>query len=343
MIALVEGSVALIQGKKFSGSGFVVALGVVATNAHVIASEHIDDLRVTFPSAPPGSDGPFVCDLLYEDKALDLALLRTPCKQPPLVVDASYHIRRGQSVLVIGNPGSLAVDENRVLNAVCSGVMSSTVKINGHEHYQISAIINPGNSGGPVVDLAGRVLGVATLKDAQREGLGFCVPASEVAAALNGLGVLQPDHTRRLNAVHEMGIPGIKMIIAMSLYGKRLDDHDSQVRQAVNSGRSPYTAVPWNPAKDVADLAVLDAVLNTEIYPELYRASVDPILDPSLRSKANELWADLLAVRNAVYHPGGSMIEFSQAYRVCSERGPVSAQRFTEALQAAGRSVIPGR
>jgi hypothetical protein len=53
-----EPSVALIKGKKGSGTGFVARAGIVATNSHVIDGERIKDIEVRFPSAPETKQGP---------------------------------------------------------------------------------------------------------------------------------------------------------------------------------------------------------------------------------------------------------------------------------------------
>ena len=55
-------------------------------------------------------------------------------------------------------------------NAISRGVMSTRTTLDGQPFYQLGIAINPGNSGGPVIDLAGKVIGVATKKATQLEG-----------------------------------------------------------------------------------------------------------------------------------------------------------------------------
>jgi S1-C subfamily serine protease len=100
-----ERSVALIKGKSSSGTGFLVAPGLLVTNAHVIANERISDLEVRFPSADGPNKGPSAVELMDEDRSRDLAILAIRSKLPPLRVAPAYRYRKGEDVTVIGNPG----------------------------------------------------------------------------------------------------------------------------------------------------------------------------------------------------------------------------------------------
>ncbi len=79
---------------------------------------------------------------------------------------------------MIGSPG---VRNDLILkNAISKGVMSTEATINGVPYFQLGISINPGNSGGPVLDTSGDVIGVVTLKAANKEGLGFCIPFAQL-------------------------------------------------------------------------------------------------------------------------------------------------------------------
>jgi S1-C subfamily serine protease/HEAT repeat protein len=182
VVARYEPSVAIVQGKRGVGTGFLVRTGILVTNAHVIDGEIVQNIEVRFPSAEEKSQGPLKARLLYQDKMRDLAFLAVASNLPPLQVATSYKYRKGEDVTVIGNPG---VGGQLILeNAVSRGVVSSKTKINGQEYLQLGVSINPGNSGGPVFDSTGTVIGVATLKTTREEGLAFCVPASDLRAGL---------------------------------------------------------------------------------------------------------------------------------------------------------------
>ena len=178
-------SVALIQGKNSQGTGFVIEPHVIATNRHVIAGEPIDALSVHFPKEPTS----FKAKLIYEDDLQDLAFLRVEATAKPLVLCDGCTCRPGQEIVAIGNPGLGGLV---LQNTVSKGLMSSDITIEGHSFYQLSISINPGNSGGPVLDSAGQVVGVTTLKATKNEGVAFCIPASEVRAAYVRAQTLSP-------------------------------------------------------------------------------------------------------------------------------------------------------
>lgn len=182
IIAGAEPSVALIRGKERGGTGFLVQPGLLATNAHVVAGEIVQNLEIRFPSADEAHKGPLKGKLLYIDRKRDVALLEVKTDLEPLALAESYHFRKGEDVTVIGNPG-LAKD--LVLeNAISRGVMSTKTVIEGQNFYQLGVSINPGNSGGPVLDSSGTVIGIATLTARNQEGLAFCIPVEDLQHAI---------------------------------------------------------------------------------------------------------------------------------------------------------------
>src|SRR5262249_10147225 len=148
----------------------------------VIAGEAIETLAVHYPSAKEDARGPFKARLIYKDPLHDLAFLSVDQAPQPLEIAADDAFRRGKEIVAIGNPSSGGLV---LQNAVSKGVLSTEIEISGNRYYQMSIAINPGNSGGPVFDMSGHVIGVATLKDTGKEGMAFCIPAAQVAAALD--------------------------------------------------------------------------------------------------------------------------------------------------------------
>ncbi len=182
IVARVDPSVALIRGKRALGTGFLVRPGLLATNAHVIEGEVINNLEVRFPAAGENSQGPIHAELAFKDPKRDLAFLRVKSDLPPLEIAQAYLFQKGDDVLIIGNPG---VGAKLVLeNAISRGVMSTRTTLDGQPFYQLGIAINPGNSGGPVIDLTGKVIGVASRKAAQLEGTAFCIPVEDLRAAM---------------------------------------------------------------------------------------------------------------------------------------------------------------
>jgi S1-C subfamily serine protease/HEAT repeat protein len=182
IVARVEPSVAVIRGKRSSGTGFLVRPGVLVTNAHVIEGEVTRNLEIAFPSAPEGQRGPAGAELISKDTKRDLAFLKVNTSLPPLEIAEAYRYQKGDDVLVIGNPG---IGGKVVLeNAVSRGVMSTRTEIEGQPFYQLGIALNPGNSGGPVVDLAGKVIGVASRKASNLEGTAFSIPVEDLRLAV---------------------------------------------------------------------------------------------------------------------------------------------------------------
>ena len=162
-----------------TGSGFVWdALGHVVTNFHVV--EGASGARVRL------ADGrTFRARLVGADPANDLAVLRigTFLDRPdPLPVGESANLQVGQKVFAIGNPFGLDFTlTTGVVSALDRELPSERGAIRGL--IQTDAAINPGNSGGPLLDSAGRLIGVNTAiysPSGSNAGIGFAVPVDTV-------------------------------------------------------------------------------------------------------------------------------------------------------------------
>ena len=164
-----------------SGSGFIWDdAGHVITNFHVIenASEAIVRL----------SDGrDYRAALVGTSPAHDIAVLRIGVgfkRPPPVPLGTSNDLRVGQKVFAIGNPFGLDW-------TLTSGIVSALDRTLGGEGgrnvehlIQTDAAINPGNSGGPLLDSAGRLIGINTAiysPSGASAGIGFAVPVDTVA------------------------------------------------------------------------------------------------------------------------------------------------------------------
>ena len=190
--------------QRGSGSGFVVdAEGSIVTNYHVVdaALEEgtVDllegaEIRVRF------QDGSDVRVRVVGANALyDLALLapEDPAAMPEGIAPVELRAepaRVGQKAIAIGNPfGFESTVTTGIVSAVgrtLPGVGEVAVPL-----VQTDAAINPGNSGGPLLDSAGRLIGVNTAivptvsAGGQRGslGIGFAVPSTTVASVLDEL------------------------------------------------------------------------------------------------------------------------------------------------------------
>jgi len=173
------------------GSGFVVdQAGHIVTNHHVV--ENAEELQVTFP------DGSMVTAVVIGlDPDSDLALIRVDASTVtllPLELGESDALQVGQHAIAIGNPmglrGTLTVGIISALGrSLALGRSSVAVgaRFSIPEMIQTDAAINPGNSGGPLLDSAGRVIGVNTAYDSTAAGVGFAIPIETVKRVLPAL------------------------------------------------------------------------------------------------------------------------------------------------------------
>ncbi|MBO0871170.1 MAG: serine protease [Micromonosporaceae bacterium] len=114
----------------------------------------------------------FTADIVRVDQAQDVALLHSTETFPRLAA-VSKAVPTGSPVMVVGAPLGLS---QSVTTGVVSAVRNDVPGEGGKTFIQFSAPINPGNSGGPVVDAQKQVVGIATLKAPDAEGIGLAVP-----------------------------------------------------------------------------------------------------------------------------------------------------------------------
>ncbi len=158
------------------GSGLVLS-----KEGHVLTSWHVVDDSARIMVALP--DGRMVGgEVVGIDRETDVAVLKIDADGlVPAEFGDSDSLRLGQPILAIGNPLGLAGGPT-----VTSGVVSS---LRRHIHpghrganplIQTDAAINPGNSGGPLIDLNGKVVGIAAAHIPHAEGIGFALPSNLV-------------------------------------------------------------------------------------------------------------------------------------------------------------------
>ncbi|QSV45393.1 S1C family serine protease [Geobacter benzoatilyticus] len=162
-----------------TGSGFIWDdKGHVVTNYHVI--DGASEARVRL------SDGKeYKASLVGASPMHDLAVLKiaTGLKGHSLPVGTSHNLKVGQKVFAIGNPfgldWTLTTGIVSALDRSLKGESGSVI-----EHLiQTDAAINPGNSGGPLLDSAGRLIGINTAiysPSGASAGVGFAVPVDTV-------------------------------------------------------------------------------------------------------------------------------------------------------------------
>jgi 2-alkenal reductase len=160
----------LAQG---AGSGFVWDnAGHIVTNNHVVQGT-----RRVLVQLDAGKK-PIAAELVGTAPEYDLAVVRLinpPGQLKPIPLGSSRDLKIGQSVIAIGNPFGLS-------RTLTTGIVSALdVEIPGA--IQTDAAINPGNSGGPLLDSAGRLIGVNTAirsSSGSSAGVGFAIPVDIV-------------------------------------------------------------------------------------------------------------------------------------------------------------------
>ena len=163
-----------------AGTGFVWDdLGHIVTNAHVLAGASSAVVRLADGRAYEGT-------LVGASPQHDLAVLRigvTTSRPEPLPIGESEDLQVGQKAFAIGNPFGLDWSlTTGVVSALGRALRSETGELI-EDLIQTDAAINPGNSGGPLLDSAGRLIGVNTAiysPSGGSAGIGFAVPVDVV-------------------------------------------------------------------------------------------------------------------------------------------------------------------
>lgn len=167
-----------------SGSGFLVEQrGLVVTSLHVV-----DGARAIEVIVP--AHGPFPGELVGEDRATDLALLRlvgAPAGLPALPLGNSRDLRAGDWIVAVGNPFGFAQTVTAGIVSFVGRHLPRSDQGGTHDYLQISAPVNPGSSGCPVVDLRGRVVGVTTQAPVDAQGISFAVPSRTLQWTLDAM------------------------------------------------------------------------------------------------------------------------------------------------------------
>ncbi|MFZ0665603.1 MAG: MarP family serine protease [Acidimicrobiales bacterium] len=162
-------------GLTQEGSGFVVAPGLVVTNAHVVAGV-ASPYVVTSTGAHPATP------VLY-NPVLDISVLRVVGISNPVLHLDPDQVGRGQTGAVLGfaGGGPFAYGPAGVMASFQAtgwdiyGNVETTRSI-----YEIDAVVRPGNSGGPLVETDGEVIGVVFARSTVNSSVGYALASPAV-------------------------------------------------------------------------------------------------------------------------------------------------------------------
>src|SRR5215469_8232674 len=202
------------EGAVQSGTGFVWdQAGDIVTNNHVVEGTNGLVVRLS-------SDAVADAEIVGTAPTYDLAVIRLKSTQqvpPPIAVGTSADLRVGQMALAIGNPFGL---DQSLTTGVISALKRRLPTSGGREIanvIQTDAAINPGNSGGPLLDSAGRLIGVNTAiysPSGSNAGIGFAIPVDVVNRVVPE--VIRTGH---------VPVPGIGLVLGSESASTRLGVH----------------------------------------------------------------------------------------------------------------------
>lgn len=166
-------------GGVVEGTGFIVAPGLVATNAHVVAGikkPYVQD-----------ANGTHTASVLWFNADLDFAVLRASNLAGPVLAFSNNLAENGTAAAVLGYPGGGAFTAGSAVvsdSFVARGRNIYGRGVTSREVYELKADIIPGNSGGPVINIEGKVIGVVFAQSTAYEHVGYALTSAKVQSDL---------------------------------------------------------------------------------------------------------------------------------------------------------------
>lgn len=163
----------------------------IVTNHHVV--ENAQQLEITFDDGSK-TEG----KLIGSDIWTDLAVIEIDAKHAKTVVEFgdSDALKRGETVIAIGNPLGLGFSGSVTVGVVSGKDRSIPIDLNRDgiidwqaDVLQTDAAINPGNSGGALINMAGQLIGINSMKitESTVEGIGLAIPTNLAVSIIEQL------------------------------------------------------------------------------------------------------------------------------------------------------------
>lgn len=206
------------EGMQQAGTGSGAVYKVEDDTAYVFTNQHVID----------GSDGVDVmfadgnrveAEIIGEDIWTDLAVLAVDASHANAVAEFgdSENLTVGEPAIAIGSPLG-----TEFASSVTSGIISGLERtipvdtnLDGEMDWEMTAIqtdaaINPGNSGGPLVNIAGQIIGINSMKISSGvvEGMGFAIPSNDAVDIINEL----EEHGEVIRPFMGVGMVDLSMI-----------------------------------------------------------------------------------------------------------------------------------
>jgi hypothetical protein len=215
---------------------------------------------------------------------------------------------------MIGNPGTTITDEGSLENAVSAGKLSSRPTVKGEEYYQLDIQINPGNSGGPVFDSKGRVIGVATLVDPGKRGLGFCIPPQDLVNSIDKATDSSAD-SKKYTAQYNARVAFLRTAKAGIVIALGMDNIVKKWQAVINTGRA-VTVQELNEERDrwkklLSERRLIYVLSTNDLADIVPKICVDNLVAPDTQKKIADLWTNYETLRQNFEFPGGTITVYN--------------------------------
>jgi len=345
------GSASLLTRQKSTGSGVILASdGYIITNNHVVRGARKIEVKLPSSGRRKSQESTLIATVVGTDRQSDLAVIKVDRTDlPRLTLADSKEIREGQIVMAFGNPLGL---EGSVSTGVVSARARQLKPDDPMVYVQTDAPINPGNSGGPLVDTAGRVIGINTLiltQSGGSEGIGFAIPADMVRNVY--------EQIRKDGHVHrgQIGVT-VQTITPMLARGLKLPQDWGAIASDVSEG-GPAAKAGLKPGdvvlslngqeiEDARDLenAIYSRALGDEVKLTVYRSGDMLTFDVPVHERDDdpERFADMVTMdQNLIRRLGILAIEVTDKLRemlpdLRHDYGVVVAALVNDSFSSAG-------